>query len=116
MLSAIEVYNKPQITYRDEVTVILIINAWELATKAALRKNGQSIFYPKRRGEGYRSVTLDDALKRVTTRNYWPSGIDGPSIKTNIRCLAEYRDRAIHLYNAQNLGAVNLPISTTKCP
>ncbi|EBV8528650.1 hypothetical protein AVE44_26930 [Salmonella enterica subsp. enterica serovar Typhimurium] len=30
MLAAVEVYNKPQMTYPDEVTVMLIVNAWEL--------------------------------------------------------------------------------------
>jgi hypothetical protein len=38
MLAAVEVYNKPQMTYRDEVTVMLIVNAWELALKATLRQ------------------------------------------------------------------------------
>ena len=38
MLSAVEVYNKPQMTYRDEVTVMLVVNAWELALKATLRQ------------------------------------------------------------------------------
>lgn len=38
MLAAIEVYNKPRMEYRDEVTVLMVVNAWELAMKAALRK------------------------------------------------------------------------------
>lgn len=109
MLSAVEVYNKPQMTYRDEVTVMLIVNAWELALKATLRKKGRTIFYPKKRGERYRSVGLDDALGRVAADNLWPSGIDGPAVTANIVALAEYRDRAIHLYNARGLGAVIYP-------
>lgn len=109
MLAAVEVYNKPQMTYRDEVTVMLIINAWELALKATLRQKNRSIFYPKQRGERYRSVGLDDALGRVTANKLWPSNIDGPAITANVKALAEYRDRAIHLYNAQGLGAVIYP-------
>ncbi|MGO1981066.1 MAG: DUF3644 domain-containing protein [Brachybacterium alimentarium] len=27
MLSAIEIFNKPRISYRDEVTVVLVVNA-----------------------------------------------------------------------------------------
>ncbi|MFE4465686.1 DUF3644 domain-containing protein [Oerskovia sp. NPDC056781] len=109
MLSAIEVYNKPRMTYRDEVTVMLVVNAWELALKAALRRENRSIFYTKKRGERYRSVTLDDALGRLNGHALWPKSIDGPAITANIKALSEYRDRAIHLYNAQGLGAVIYP-------
>ncbi|RXW33222.1 hypothetical protein C1706_00125 [Propioniciclava flava] len=109
MLAAVEVYNKPQMTYRDEVTVMLIVNGWELALKATLRQKNRSIFYPKQRGERYRSVGLDDALGRVAANSLWPVGIDGPAVTANIKALAEYRDRAIHLYNAQGLGAVIYP-------
>lgn len=109
MLSAIEVYNKPQMTYRDEVTVMLVVNAWELALKATLRKGNRSIFYPKKRGEKYRSITIDDCLGRMAAQKFWPPGIDGPAITANIKALTGYRDRAIHLYNAQGLGAVIYP-------
>ncbi|GAF48826.1 DUF3644 domain-containing protein [Rhodococcus wratislaviensis] len=109
MLSAVEVYNKPQMTYRDEVTVMLVVNAWELALKATLRKAHRPIFYQKKRGERYRSITLDDALGRVAAQKLWPTGIDGPAISANIKALSEYRDRAIHLYNAKGLGAVIYP-------
>ena len=47
MLAAIEIYNKPLFTYRDECFAILLINAWELLLKAILSKNKQKIFYPK---------------------------------------------------------------------
>ncbi len=35
-LSAIEVYNKPNFPYRNEVFCILIVNAWELLFKAKI--------------------------------------------------------------------------------
>lgn len=109
MLAAVEVYNKPQMTYRDEVTVTLIVNAWELALKATLRQGNRSVFYPKKRGERYRSIGVDDAIGRVTAAKLWPSTVSGPATTANIKALAEYRDRAIHLYNAQGLGAVIYP-------
>ncbi len=109
MLSAVEVYNKPQMTYRDEVTVMLVVNAWELALKATLRQKNRSIFYPKKRGERYISIGIDDALGRVSADNLWPSGVEGFAVTANIKALTEYRDRAIHLYNAQGLGAVIYP-------
>ena len=36
MLSAIEIYNKPNFTYREETFAILAINSWELLFKAQL--------------------------------------------------------------------------------
>jgi hypothetical protein len=109
MLSAVEVYNKPRMTYRDEVTVILVVNAWELALKAALRQTNRSIFYPKQRRAEYRSITVDDALARVTFNKLWPACVDGAGVTANVKALSEYRNRAIHLYNAQGLGAVIYP-------
>ena len=38
LVAAIEIYNKPMFEYRDECTVILLLNAWELLTKAILSK------------------------------------------------------------------------------
>ena len=109
MLAAIEIYNKPQITYRDELTVILIINAWELALKAALRQGKLSVHYKKRRRAPYRSIGIDDALREVTKNALWPDSIDGKAVTTNIKALTEYRNRAIHLYNTEDLGAVIYP-------
>ena len=109
MLAAVEVYNKPQMTYRDEITVMLVVNAWELALKAVLRQQRQSIFYPKKLGQRYLSVSIDDALGRVNAGNLWPEEVDGVATTVNIKALTEYRDRAIHLYNAQGLGAVIHP-------
>nr|WP_292276877.1 DUF3644 domain-containing protein [Marinobacter sp.] len=34
MLSAIEIYNKPDFNYREEIFSVLCINAWELLFKA----------------------------------------------------------------------------------
>lgn len=34
MLSAIEIYNKPNFNYREETFAVLAINAWELLLKA----------------------------------------------------------------------------------
>lgn len=34
MLSAIEIYNKPNFQYREETFAILAVNAWELLLKA----------------------------------------------------------------------------------
>jgi len=54
--AAIELYNKPRISYREEAVAILAINAWELLLKALLSINKRSIYYPKRHKMPYRTV------------------------------------------------------------
>ena len=36
--AAIEIHNKPNITYRYETVTLLLMNAWELALKSFIRK------------------------------------------------------------------------------
>lgn len=46
MLSAIEIYSKPDFKYREETFSILAINSWELLLKAKwLKDNNNSIDY-----------------------------------------------------------------------
>lgn len=112
MLSAIEVYNKPRMEYRDEVTVVLVVNAWELALKAALRQASKRIFYPKKRNEPYRTLAADDALKQVVIHKLFPAGVDGRALAANVTALVEYRNRAVHLY-ATDLGEMVYPFLQT---
>lgn len=106
MLSAIELFNKPRIAYRNEITVILVVNAWELALKGLLRQKRIRIFKKKQRGRPYESLTLDQCLEIARNRKLWPAGIDGSAVSVNIQSLQEFRNRATHLYNADGLGAV----------
>lgn len=112
MLSAIEVYNKPRMEYRDEVTVVLVVNAWELALKAAMRQAGKRIFYPKKRNEPYRTLAAEDALKQVVIHKLFPVGVDGTAMAANVTALVEYRNRAVHLY-AADLGEMVYPFLQT---
>ncbi|WP_431278257.1 DUF3644 domain-containing protein [Leifsonia poae] len=106
MLSAIELFNKPRIAYRNEITVILVVNAWELALKGLLRQNKIRIFKKKQRGRPYESLTLDQCLEIARNRKLWPAALDGAAVSVNIQGLQEFRNRATHLYNADGLGAV----------
>lgn len=112
MLSAIEVYNKPRMEYRDEVTVVLVVNAWELALKAALRQATKRIYYPKKRNEPYRTLAAEDALKQVVNHKLFPAGVDGTAMAANVTALVEYRNRAVHLY-AADLGEMIYPFLQT---
>lgn len=106
MLAAIELFNKPRIEYRNETTVILIVNAWELAVKAVLRKNRLNIHRKKQRHRPYESKSLNECLDIMRNKKLWPETIDGAAATANILALTEYRNRAIHLYNADGLGSL----------
>lgn len=99
LVAGIEIYNKPRFTYRDEVVVILVTNAWELMLKAMLAKARHSLHYKKSRGEPYRTVTWQDAANRCRNGGLWPAGVDYDATRENVRAIADFRDSAIHLYN-----------------
>lgn len=104
MVSAIEIYNKPRIDYREECFVILQMNAWELLLKAILSKNRQSIYYPKRKQEPYRTLSWVDAFK--SAQAYFPGGIDSLPIRRNLEALSEFRDNAVHFYNERSIASI----------
>lgn len=111
IMAAIEIYNKPVFRYRDECMVILLLNAWELALKALLSKKKQSIFYPKKRKQPYRTLSWQDAL--IKARPYFPKALPYPPIQHNIELLGTYRDNAVHFYNAKDFGVVLYALAQT---
>lgn len=104
MVAAIEIYNKPRFEYRDEVVVQLLINGWELLLKAIVSKSKRSIYYKKRRGEPYRTLSWSDAFARARTS--WPSSVPSQAVSRNLELLGTYRDNAVHFYNAKGFGVV----------
>ncbi len=111
MLAAVEIYNKPQMSYRDECFTILLVNAWELLLKAILSKNKQRIFYPKKQGEAYKTITLQDALSRA--KDYFPIDISYEPVSQNLNLLIEYRNNAIHFYNQAGLNIIIYGLAQT---
>lgn len=106
MLAAIEVYNKPQTTYREQVVTVLVVNAWELILKAALRKAKKNIFYKKKRGADYRSFSLERCLADMEAFHLWPDTVDGDGVRANLHVLTDYRNKTIHLYVSEDLGTI----------
>jgi hypothetical protein len=104
LLAAIEIYNKPRFDYRDECVVILLLNAWELLLKALLSKNKVSVFYPKKRGQPYRTLSWDDALTRAQT--YFPKDVSSLPVRKNLDILSTYRDNSVHFYNSGDFRSV----------
>ncbi|SRR5260221_1756708 len=104
-LSAIEIYNKPDFKYREEVFTILVINAWELLMKAKIVEDADddvSSLYvvsggaPKLNRSGTpMTIEIVKAMKVV--------GLDD-IVQENLLALIDVRDTAVHLYHNEALG------------
>lgn len=106
-LSGIEIYNKPDFKYRNEIFVILLINSWELLFKSKIVKdnNGKP-----------NSLYLYDKTRIKKNRNGTPFTIDifecirklkiSETLTDNLTALIEIRDSSIHFYNRNNLSYI----------
>jgi hypothetical protein len=124
MISAIEIYNKPDFKYREETFAVLAINAWELLLKAQwlkdhknkvrslyvtqkrLKANGQPYLYPKIKVTGSGNAlthSIDYLAKKMAEAKLLPE-----AAHNNLIALCEIRDSAVHFYNRSNLFAVRL--------
>lgn len=121
MLSAIEIYNKPDFKYREETFAILAINAWELLFKARLLKNSNynmnSIYKlePKLKKDGTPSKINHPKTNRAgnpltiglpaTLLRLSRTGDELPkNLIKSIRSLIELRDNAIHFHNTSDIS------------
>lgn len=124
MVSAIEIYNKPDFKYREETFAILAINAWELLLKAKwlkehgnkmrslyvtekrMRPNGKPYKYPKVKmtnaGNPF-THSLEHVAKKLVE-----SKILADAANRNITALCEIRDSSVHFYNTNDLFAIRL--------
>jgi hypothetical protein len=116
MLSAIEIYNKPNFLYREETFAILAVNAWELILKAHLLKscnyNMRDLYHlePKTKTDGTKSKLKQPKLNRtgnpttigifdVISRLHEKKIKLSQNLKDSIESLIELRDNAIHFHN-----------------
>jgi len=117
-LSAIEIYNKPDFKYRNEIFVILIINSWELLLKAKIIKENKnkitSIYKYKSNGRIIRNrnktpMTIDllEAINKTQLND---------TLRNNLTALTDIRDSAIHFYNKESLSYLiySLGVATLK--
>jgi len=117
LISAIEIFNKPDFHYREETFAILALNAWELLLKAKhLADNANDlrsiIVYERRRT---RSGELSKKLYRRRTRagnlhtlglvqvvgeiDKAHPGLLPKQLRDNLDALTEVRDNAVHFVN-----------------
>lgn len=134
MLSAIEIYNKPDFKYREDTFAVLCINAWELLLKAQVLhlssnklnaiykteyktlksgKKSTSSTIKKNRSGNPMSINLFEAYKIITSE--FGLKID-KVVYDNLIALTEIRDNSIHFINddiniaikIQELGTASL--------
>lgn len=121
MLSAIEIYNKPDFKYREESFAILAVNSWELLLKARILKlsnfkinaiycyeayvNKKGIKSTKKkvvarnRINNPKTISIFEALQRLDVQKEIPK-----SLKENVESLIEFRDNAIHFVNISDFS------------
>ena len=111
-ISAIEIHNKPNIRYRYENTVVLVINSWELILKAFVRKYmHKSIFT-----EDGKTITFYDCLdnfRKYIIRNKLENKYS--VIINNISLINEYRNNIIHFYNEAAMEPIIFSLLTKNC-
>lgn len=118
LISAIEIYNKPDFDYREETFCILALNAWELLLKARILSsegnNPRSIYVYERRRTRTQDWSKKKYIKRNRAGNPYTMGMSqlvakldkdsgarlSPAIKSNLDALTEIRDNAVHYMNS----------------
>lgn len=117
LISAIEIYNKPDFHYREETFCILALNAWELLLKARILASNsndpRSIYVYERRRTRKGELSKKKYIKRNRADNPYTMGLAqlmakldkdpasrvSPAIKANLSGLTEIRDNAVHFIN-----------------
>ena len=117
LVSAIEIYNKPDFDYREETFCILALNAWELLLKARIlagsSNDPRSIYVYEKRRTKKGNWSKKEYIKRNRAGNPYTMGLAqlmvkldkdptsrlSPAIKANLDGLTEIRDNAVHFIN-----------------
>lgn len=99
-LIAVELYNRPTITYRTESCSILLCNAWELMLKARIVKTAgeQALYLP---GPTKRTKSMGECLGIVITNKNDP-------VRRNLEQLIKIRDSSVHFIGASGVPEINL--------
>jgi hypothetical protein len=118
LLSALELYNKPDFKYREETFSILMLNAWELLLKAKLLLDANNDLKSIQVYESRATKTGRPSKKQYLRRNRSGNAhtkslgqvvvaLDesaqsrlSPQVKANLDALQEVRDNAVHYFNA----------------
>ena len=112
VLSAIELYNKPIFSYREESFAILMVNAWELLLKAKRLKDNRGkitcLYVPTSKSTKAGKPRQRQRYKSTKSGNFMTVGISDlieqeikdNNLKLQLEILIEIRDNAIHFMNS----------------
>lgn len=133
MLAAIEIYNKPQFSYREEAFSILAVNSWELVLKARIlmlesnrvsailayehrmNANGEKSrkrYRKKNRSGNCLSIGLFKAFDLLV--NEYADELN-VAIRKNLEVLVEVRDNSIHFVNTESALDLRVQEIATAC-
>lgn len=107
-LSSIEIYNKPNFQYREEIFTVLIINSWELLLKAKVLRDAADnleVLYVKDNQGNIKLSRNGSPMTKEITRIMTEVGLS-QIVKENLTALIEIRDTAIHFYNSEPLSYI----------
>lgn len=100
IFAAVEVHNKPIFPYRYEVCTLLVVNAWELALKAYIAKNLESVRLVRKDGTAKPFSECVSCVSSEIGKSFDP-------VRYNLEILYEYRNKIAHFYR-ENLDIVVL--------
>lgn len=99
LFAGIEIHNKPHISFRYSSSVILIINAWELALKAFVYKYiGKKNIYDGKEGHTISFTKAADAV-RIHLNTIKSKSFE--AVFDNLMLLNEYRCKDVHFIGAK---------------
>jgi len=91
MLLALEIINKPSISYRLECFLFLLLNSWELLIKAKIISNSKTVDSIKDTTSDNRTITFEKSVREI-----FPLSSD--PIHKNLFLIEELRNEAMHLF------------------
>ena len=100
LLAAVETYNKPRSEYREQTVAFLLVNAWEILTKARIiqqRKGEIEAIYRRKRGSRRYERNSDGEILTIEIRGAMNQSGLPEEVKSNINGLIKVRNQAVHL-------------------
>ena len=101
LLAGIEIHNKPNISYRYQTSIILIINAWELVLKAFVYKyiGKNKIYEDKDKKHTIRFTYALDIVRQKINAEKGNSEFE--AVSKNLYLLNDYRNDIAHFGNVE---------------
>ena len=100
LLAAVELFNKPRAEYREQTVAFLLVNAWEILTKARIIQQSKGeikAIYRRRRNSRRYERNSDGEILTIEIRGAMNQSSLPEEVKSNINGLIKVRNQATHL-------------------